>query len=247
MWSYSTASYATCQVQGGCNFAYNGEWATPYVQASSSAVVPGGVLSFGGRLRGMMAGQYQVIIHAGVDQNCELDDLYVYTNENGEEVEGNGRRHRRGASTSTLDSLEASMGFRPTTVSNDAYNPDVGAGDVDERKMLKDYRDYVRASCQLPPTLEAGRYNYSVYVAPGPAPGVPGFSGEAAYGNAMFSEQSSLAGQCTSAAPLSHDDVWTGTNPLTFNGVGWHSRAPLDSIGSVRSHMLLYDVPHTKY
>eukprot|EP00039_Didymoeca_costata_P018192 m.332487 g.332487 ORF g.332487 m.332487 type:complete len:4620 (+) comp16956_c0_seq1:136-13995(+) len=178
IWSHSSASYAKCQAPGNCDFYYH-SYATPTVYRSDSAVVPGGRLRFGGRLRGILATQYDIRIN-GIQ--CPIRDPYVYVTESGTVVTDTLRR-RRDISLDNSQWLGYDLDGIP---SMDMYDPESGATDVIERAVLSDWNtDVYQEECEVPSDLEAGYYNYSVHVAAGQW---RSNKGEMGYGYARFLE-----------------------------------------------------------
>eukprot|EP00035_Acanthoeca_spectabilis_P007825 m.144226 g.144226 ORF g.144226 m.144226 type:complete len:4359 (-) comp14100_c0_seq10:3061-16137(-) len=173
MHSFSAASFA----QGQFRYKY---WdsSTPFIRRSSSGVLAGGELQFGGLLRAANTDDLTVTVGG---MGCALLNEYVAINESGVDVTHivtetiSRRRSRRQASDPSF--VE---GLPDVTI--DSFSSADGSVDIDAREVAEDTWDDVNEACTLPDELEGGRYNYTVEVAP---------SRNYGFGNAKFFERSS--------------------------------------------------------
>ena len=184
--------YATCADPDGCDFHYDGDLNTPMIIGADTAVTPGGVLAFQGYLRGSQAAQYKITIDG---KDCELKDIYQYsyTDDDGAPA-GRGTRSAAGDGMSKQEQLESLIGAPVDNVPEEAYDDSKGSADVEERKVLNRYTDRKTEACTLPTDLEAGRYNYTIHVSPGPMAREGWEVGTAGYGNAQFRERGASEG-----------------------------------------------------
>lgn len=146
LWSYTATSYATCADPDGCLFHYDGGLNTPMVVGADATVTPGGTLAFQGYLRGPEAVQYKITIDG---KDCELRDIYQYsyTDDEGAPA-GRGTRSEGDSdvgSMSKQEQLESLFGapMADNSVPDEAYDASKGSADVEERKVLGRYQDYV--------------------------------------------------------------------------------------------------------
>eukprot|EP00038_Savillea_parva_P003003 m.119932 g.119932 ORF g.119932 m.119932 type:complete len:4300 (+) comp11038_c0_seq7:960-13859(+) len=168
MHSMTSASFA----RGSFEFQYWDD-ATPFIRRSSAGVLAGGELKFGGLLRAATTDDLSVTID-GV--GCPIVNPYLLVDEFGTDVteEAVRRRNRRQASDPAfVDTLPDD--------SVDTFSSTAGSVDVEARVVAEDDDDDVTERCTLPAQLEAGRYNYTVSVAPSRGRG---------YGHAKFFERS---------------------------------------------------------
>ena len=216
MHSMSSVQFAACQTN--CRFYYRDD-NTPYITRTTPTVTSGGALMFGGRLRGLMATDYDITVDG---RQCVLRNIYVLSDSDGVTVQASGRRRRQAVADNT-DPITLTVGGSSDGV--DTFDENTGAADVEERTVMTNRNSDRTEWCDLPDDLEAGLYNYTFNIATE--------SSRWGQGDAQFSENLVLADfggsqHVLTVAPVVQNlstavSGLNGGQSLLINGTGFNS------------------------